>query len=116
MGQSRWTLKQDQRPPIPGAPLEINNAVVSHLGLAQVLNAVSACLRREIKRDLAGFALYDAEPHELRLHALDFPKDQVFLEKGQLIPLVGTPASLAFASRKPVLRHRLTSMNFQLTS
>ena len=86
--------------------LEINNAIVSHLDLAQVLNAVSACLRREINHDFAGLALYDADRHELRLHALDFPKDQAFLEKGQLIPLVGTPASLAFSTRKAVLRHR----------
>jgi len=86
--------------------LEINNAIVSHLDLAQVLNAVSACLHREINHDLAGLAPYDADRRELRLHALDFPKDQAFLEKGQLIPLVGTPASLAFATRKAVLRHR----------
>jgi len=42
----------------------------------------------------------------LRLHALDFAENKGFLQKGQLIPLVGTPASLAFATRKPVLRHR----------
>ena len=86
--------------------LEINNAVVSHLDLIQVLKAVSACLRREIKHDFAALALYNPERHELRLHALDFPDDQSFLKEGQLIPLVGTLASLAFSSRKPVLRHR----------
>jgi formate hydrogenlyase transcriptional activator len=96
------------RPPADRARvlLEINNAIVSHLDLAQVLKGVSDCLRREIKHDFAGLALYDAERHELRLHALDFPNDQGFLEKGQLIPLTGTPASLAFATRKAVLRHR----------
>jgi formate hydrogenlyase transcriptional activator len=86
--------------------LEINNAIVSHLDLAEVLKAVSSCLRREIKHDFATLALYDADRNELRLHALDFPHDQNFLKQGQLIPLVGTPASLAFSSRKPVLRHR----------
>lgn len=86
--------------------LEINNAIVSHLDLAQVLRAVSACLRREIKHDFAALALYNPERHELRLHALDFPDDQNFIKQGQLIPLVGTPASLAFSSRKTVLRHR----------
>src|SRR5215475_15663493 len=86
--------------------LEINNAVVSHLDLVEVLRAISACLRREIKHDLAGMALYDEERHELRLHALDFPADQQFMKQGQLIPLVGTPASLAFSTRKPVLRHK----------
>ena len=29
--------------------LKVNNAIVSHLDLAQVLNAVSACVRREAK-------------------------------------------------------------------
>jgi len=68
--------------------------------------AISECLRREIRHDFAALALYDADRRELRLHALDFPEGQPFLEKGQLIPLVGTPASLAFATRKPVLRHK----------
>jgi formate hydrogenlyase transcriptional activator len=92
--------------------LEINNAIVSHLDLAQVLNAISACLRREIQHDFAGLALYDAEANQLRLHALDFPQDQNFLQKGELIPLVGTPAGLAFSSRKPVLRHHVDFNEF----
>lgn len=86
--------------------LEINNAVVAHLDLAQVLRSVSTCLRREIKHDFAALALYNPERHELRTHALDFPDDPAFLKQGQLIPLVGTPAALAFSSRKAVLRHR----------
>jgi formate hydrogenlyase transcriptional activator len=92
--------------------LEINNAVVSHLDLAAVLKAVSDCLRKEIKHDFAALALYDAEANQLRLHALDFPHDQDFLKKGQLIPLVGTPAALAFSSRKTVLRHRVDHNEF----
>ena len=47
--------------------LEINNAIVSHLDLVQVLRAVSDCLRREIKHDFAGLALYNEERKELRL-------------------------------------------------
>jgi formate hydrogenlyase transcriptional activator len=86
--------------------LEINNAIVSHLDLKRVLKSVSDCLRREINHDFAGLALYNADKNELRLHALDFPTDQAFLEQGHLIPLTGTPASLAFSTRKPVLRHR----------
>src|SRR5919204_3998497 len=86
--------------------LEINNAIVSHLDLVKVLKAVSACLKREINHDFATLALYDSDKHELRLHALDFPNEQSLVREGQLIPLEGTPASLAFSSRKPVLRHR----------
>jgi len=86
--------------------LEINNAIVSQLDLVSVLKAVSECLRREIRHEFASLAIYNAERNELRLHALDFDHPASFLQQGQLIPLVGTPASLAFSSRKPVLRHR----------
>jgi formate hydrogenlyase transcriptional activator len=86
--------------------LEINNAIVSHLDLKRVLKSVSDCLRREIKHDFAGLALYNADKNELRLHALDFPTDQAFLEQGHLIPLTGTPASLAFSTRKPAAESR----------
>jgi len=72
--------------------LEINNAIVSHLDLAQVLNAISDCLRREIKHDFAGLALYDAESNHLRVHALDFPVDQKFYEKRHTIPAAGARA------------------------
>ena len=41
--------------------LEINNAVVKHLDLGQVLKSVSDCLRREMKHDYAALALYDAD-------------------------------------------------------
>jgi hypothetical protein len=78
--------------------LEINNAIVSHLDLAEVLKAVSACVHKEVKHDFAALALYDAEANQLRLHALDFPHDRDFLKKGQLILPVGTPAALAFSS------------------
>jgi len=94
------------------ALLEINNAIVSHLDLSRVLQSISDCLRREIKHDFAALALYNADRHELRLHALDFADNNGFLQKGQLIPLVGTPASLAFATRKPVLRHRPDFVEF----
>lgn len=41
--------------------LEINNAIVSHLDLVQVLKAASTCLKREIKHDFAALALYNPE-------------------------------------------------------
>ena len=65
--------------------LEINNAIVSQLDLVKVLRAISACLRREIKHDLAGLALYDEQRHEPRLHALDFPV-QISHEAGPADP------------------------------
>ena len=92
--------------------LEINNAIVSKLDLEDVLRAISSCVKREIRHDFAALALYDAELNELRLHALEFSANQTFMEKGQLIPLEGTPAAVAFSTRKPVLRHHVDFNEF----
>ncbi len=73
--------------------------------------SLTACAARS-KHDFAGLALYDAESNHLRVHALDFPVDQKFYEKGHTIPLEGTPAGLAFTSRKPVLRQRIDVNEF----
>ena len=49
--------------------LEINNAIVQHLDLAQVLKSISDCLKREMKHDYAALALYNAEKkHSACMH------------------------------------------------
>ena len=82
--------------------LEINNAVVSHLELRELLKAISACLGRVIPHDFASFCLYDPEINQLRAHALDFPSNQDFVGARDPIPLEGTPEGLAFSSQKTV--------------
>ena len=87
--------------------LEITNAVVSHLGLSELLKVISACLRRVLPHDLAGFCLYDSATHQLRAHAMDFPSNQDFGAIGDVIPLEGTPEGMAVTSRKSVLIKKL---------
>jgi formate hydrogenlyase transcriptional activator len=53
--------------------LEVNNAVVSVLDLHELLNAVSASLRRLVPHEYASLSLYDAKAETLQIHALDFP-------------------------------------------
>ena len=65
--------------------LEINNAIVSHLDLAQLMKAISGCLRREIPHDFAGLSIYDAERQVLRVHGLEAPPGKQFLEMWQHI-------------------------------
>jgi len=91
--------------------LEINNAIVSHLSLQELLKAISACLRRVIPHDVTGLALYDSNHHQLRLHAVDFPRNQGFVE-GVPIPLEGTPEGLALTSRQTVLLRNLNLTQF----
>jgi formate hydrogenlyase transcriptional activator len=92
--------------------LEINNAVVSHLELRELLKAISACLRRVLPHDFAWFCLYDPATHQLRSHALDFPRHQDFVEAGDPIPLEGTPEGLAFTTQQTVLVRSLDLTEF----
>lgn len=92
--------------------LEINNAVVSHLELPDLLREVSASLRRVIQHDVVGIALYDKDRRQLLACALDFPQHQDFATMGSPIPIEGTPEGLAFTSRQPVLIKNLDLTEF----
>ncbi len=92
--------------------LEINNAIVSHLELTELLKAISACLRRVIPHDFAWFCLYDPATRQLQAHAMDFPTNQGFVEAGDPIPLEGTPDGLAFTSQQTVQVRSLSLTEF----
>jgi formate hydrogenlyase transcriptional activator len=88
--------------------LQINNAITTSLDLRELLLATSDCLRRYFKHDVAGLALYDAESGQLRVHTLESPEpSSLYVEEGFLMPLEGSPAGLAFTSRRTVLVRRL---------
>ena len=92
--------------------LEINNAVVSHLELRELLKAISASLGRVIAHDFAWFCLYDPVMNQLRAHAMDFPSNQDFVGAGDPIPLEGTPDGQAFSSQKTVHVRSLSLTEF----
>jgi hypothetical protein len=72
--------------------LEINNAVVSHLDLRELVKSISASLRRIIPHDAAFFTLLDSEGTRLQVQALDLQVlDQVPFVEGVSISLDGTP-------------------------
>src|SRR5687768_15487027 len=68
--------------------LNINNAVVTQLGLGNLLRATCDSLRKVIPHDAASISLYDPETKQLRLHSFDlqYASD---LEEGALFPLQG---------------------------
>jgi formate hydrogenlyase transcriptional activator len=91
--------------------LDINNAVVTQLGLANVLHATCQALRKVIRHDAASLTLHDATTGELRLHSFDLQYTSD-LGEGALFPLEGSPQGVAFTSRRPVLITRLDLNEF----
>src|SRR5215471_19716553 len=84
--------------------LEINNAVVSHLDLRELLKSIASSLRRIIPNDAATLILYDPESERIRLQALDLQAlEKMPFEEGLEIQMEGTPEGEAIASRRPVL-------------
>jgi formate hydrogenlyase transcriptional activator len=86
--------------------LEMNNVLVSNLNLQELLSAVSVCVKRVIPHDLVGLGLYDKGTKQLRLAAMDFPANDDFFVEGEIIPLEGNPAGVAFTTGQPVLSNQ----------
>ena len=86
--------------------LEVNNTVVSALDLHQLLNAVSASLRRLVPHEYASLSLYDRETHRLQIHALDFPVSKGRLQEGLSVAVDNSPPGRALTTRQPVFINR----------
>jgi formate hydrogenlyase transcriptional activator len=86
--------------------LEVNNAVVATLNLRQLLNNVSASLRRLVKHEYASLSLYDPETQRLQIHALDFPVSKGLIGEGLWVPIKGAAHGRALTSRQPVFMTR----------
>ena len=82
--------------------LDVNNTVVSVLDLRELLNAVSASLRRLVPHEYASLSLYDPESNRLNIHALDFPVSKGMLTEGLSVPVEGSPPGRALITRQPV--------------
>jgi len=83
--------------------LEVNNAVVSHLGLEELFTAVSDCLRKVIQHDGSSLVLCDQETGRYRVHALHFAKNESIIEEGRIESACTTPAGIAITTRKPAV-------------
>jgi len=86
-----------------GLLLEITNTIVSSLDLHELLNAVSASLKRLVPHEYASLSLYDPETQRLQIHALDFPVSKGLLKEGLWVPVEGSPTGRAIMSGKPIL-------------
>ena len=86
--------------------LEINNAVISHLDLEQLVKTISGTLRDIMPHEAAGIALYEPEFNHLREYTNVGYNEVNAFRVGDTIPLEGTPAGDVFTTGKPMLLKR----------
>jgi formate hydrogenlyase transcriptional activator len=89
--------------------LEVTNSVMANLELRDVLRTVSATLRRVMHCDAVGVQVLEAEHHQLRLYALDFPDSQGCIQEDLLIPLEGSFPGQVLQTGQPVVVDRANS-------
>jgi formate hydrogenlyase transcriptional activator len=92
--------------------LEVNNAVVSKLALHDLLNAISASLRRVIHHEYTSLALYEPVKNQMRMLALDFPQGKGLIREEMLVPLDGSMTGKAFRTRQPLVLDRAAMEEF----
>lgn len=92
--------------------LDVNNAVVSHLSLKDLLYAVAELLRKFCAHDFASIVIKDEQSGQLRVHALNAPAPGGILDEGSILPLDGTPPGVAIATRQTVMRERIDLNEF----
>jgi formate hydrogenlyase transcriptional activator len=83
--------------------LEVTNAVVSHLSLDGLFQAVSACMRKVIEHDASALILCDPYTRRYRVHKLSFATNESVIKEGVAESESKTPAQSAISTRRPAL-------------
>ena len=87
--------------------LDLTNQVVSKLNFQELLQAISASVRRVMGCDAAAIMLPEPDGQHLRKHALDFPDSKGLFTEDNLIPIEGSEIGDTFRSGKPWVMNRL---------
>ena len=82
--------------------LEVNNSVVTHLDLRELLRVISANVRKFMHLDAVGVVLPDPEGDQLRIYALDFPSSKGLLTEEIVIPMEGSVTGAVFRTGTPM--------------
>jgi formate hydrogenlyase transcriptional activator len=83
--------------------LDINNAVTSNLGLAELLRAIASSVRTAIQCDAAYVSMLERNKKSLRVRGLDYPDPRGALAEGTLIPMEGSISGRVFHSGAPFI-------------
>jgi len=83
--------------------LDVNNAVVSNLSLAELFRAIPASVRAAMQCDAACLSLPDDSGETLRIHGLDFPDGRGYLQEEMVLPVEGSSPGAALQEGRPVI-------------
>jgi formate hydrogenlyase transcriptional activator len=83
--------------------LDMTNTLVSNLEPRDLLRAVSASIRQDMRCDSAGVWLPDSEHRHLRRIAQDFPESKGFSKEDVLQPMEGTELGNVFKTGIPFI-------------
>jgi formate hydrogenlyase transcriptional activator len=83
--------------------LEVNNAVVSHLALPELIRSIPSSVRQAMRCDATCLSLPDRDGGFLRIVGLDYPDGRGFMHEEMTLPIDGSSPGTAFRSGKPYL-------------
>jgi len=83
--------------------LDMTNTLVSNMEPRDLLQAISASIRRDMNCDLVGVFVPDSDQRQLRLRAFDFPGSTGCSKEDALYPVEGSIVGQVFRTGMPVI-------------
>lgn len=80
--------------------LDVNNAIVSKLELAELLHLIPSSVRNALQCDAVCLSMPDADARRFTIRGLDFPGSKGFLSEGVVLDIEGSGPGVAFATGK----------------
>jgi formate hydrogenlyase transcriptional activator len=81
--------------------LDVNNAVVSKLELAELFHLIPSSVRNAMQCDAVCLSMPDADAGRFTIRGLDFPDSKGFLREGVVLDIEGSGPGIVFATGKP---------------
>ena len=83
--------------------LDMTNTLVSNMESRDLLQAISASIRRDMSCDVVGVFVPDSDQRQLRLRAFDFPGSTGSSKEESLYPVEGSMLGQVFKTGRPVV-------------
>jgi len=80
--------------------LDVNNAVVSKLELAELFHLIPSSVRHAMQCDAVCLSMPDADAKRFKISGLDFPDSKGFLREGVVLEIEGSGSGIAFTTGK----------------